>query len=298
VRASSAQPRGIRPGRRALLSLSCLALSLAAAIAAWPVLEPRLETAAAEAGRGQPVLLVAAGLLFAATTASCGVVWHYALRREGAPIGRVDACARYGVGSLVNSFAPAKAGDVVRVGLLLQALPRGRRAGIARCFATVQGARIVVLACLVLAAALPWTLAAVAVVALLGCCLWLFGRGARTLLELAVLSPAAKVTAAACLLTAVHAPSPLHAAFAVVPALELAALLPLTPGNVGVASTAVAMALHARGMAMPEAVSAGIVLHAVETAAGICFGTAAALTVAGRARGLRAMRAAEPSLAT
>jgi len=33
---------------------------------------------------------------------------------------------------------------------------------------------------------------------------------------------------------------------------------------------------------MPEAVSAGIVLHAVETAAGICFGAASAMTLLGR----------------
>jgi hypothetical protein len=73
---------------------------------------------------------------------------------------------------------------------------------------------------------------------------------------------------------ALNVPSPIRAALAVVPALELAALLPLTPANIGLASAA---ALHARGLATPEALQVGMVLHVVETAAGIAYGTVSAL---------------------
>jgi hypothetical protein len=78
-------------------------------------------------------------------------------------------------------------------------------------------------------------------------------------------------------LIALDAPLPIGAALAIVPALELAALLPLTPANIGLASAAAAVALHARGLPMSEAVQAGIVLHVVETAAGIAYGTVSAL---------------------
>lgn len=222
-----------------------------------------------------------AGVLFAAATASCGLVWHHSLSRAGGRLGRIDACARYGVGSLVNSFAPAKLGDVVRLGLLLEALPKGGRRRIGRCFVTVQGARTATLAALVIAAAAPGWLAAFAVLPLVGALV--LPRDARPLLALSLLAPAAKVAGVALVLGALDARSPLQTAVAVVPALELAAVLPLTPGNVGVASTAAAMALHAGGMPMPDAISAGIVVHGIETAAGVCYGTAATLIVA-RAR--------------
>ena len=52
--------------------------------------------------------------------------------------------------------------------------------------------------------------------------------------------------------------SPLAAAVLIIPALDLAGILPLTPGNVGVASAAVAFALTAHGVGSDVAVSAGI----------------------------------------
>jgi hypothetical protein len=94
---------------------------------------------------------------------------------------------------------------------------------------------------------------------------------------LSLASSLAKVAAVATVLTALNVPSPMRAALAVVPALELAALLPLTPANIGLASAAAAVALHTRGLATPEAVQAGIVLHVVETAAGIAYGTVSAV---------------------
>src|SRR5262245_51324958 len=108
----------IRLGRRALLSSLCLGLTVGLAVVSWPLLQPRLEAAASTAGEGNVLLLVPAGLLFATATICCALVWHHVLRRAGARIGHVDACTRYGTGSLVNSVAPAKLGDLVRIGLL------------------------------------------------------------------------------------------------------------------------------------------------------------------------------------
>lgn len=275
MRRSGAQPGGLRLGRRALLSFLCIAFAAGAAVLAWPSVEPRLEAAARAAGRADGRMLALAGLLFAAAPIGCGLVWQHAIGRAGGRLGGIDACARYGVGSLVNSFAPAHLGDVARTALLFEALPPGGRRRIVRCFGAIEAVRIATLGGLVLAATLPLEvtpLALVPLAAILG-----ISRPAFRLALLALVSPLVKVAAVATVLAALDAPAPVLAAVAVVPALELAALVPLTPGNVGVASAAAAVALHARGLASAEAVQAGIVLHALETGAGIVFGTASAL---------------------
>lgn len=264
-----------RLGRRALLSLSGLAVAIAAGIAAWPIIQPPLSEAAKAAARGDARVLVLAGLLFAAVPAGCGLMWQHAIRRAGGRLGRVDACARYGVGSLINSFAPAHLGDVARTALLLKALPPGGRRRIVTCFGAIQATRIATLGGLALAATLPAELAALTFVplaAVLG--VW---RSASRLVMLSLASSLAKVAAVATVLVALDVPSPIRAAVAVVPALELAALLPLTPANIGLASAAAAVALHACGLATSEAVQAGIVIHVVETAAGVAYGTVSAL---------------------
>ena len=58
----------------------------------------------------------------------------------------------------------------------------------------------------------------------------------------------------------------------IVPALDVAGTVPLTPGNVGITSGAVAVALQAHGISFTQALAAGIAFHAVETAVGIAFG--------------------------
>jgi predicted membrane-bound spermidine synthase len=70
------------------------------------------------------------------------------------------------------------------------------------------------------------------------------------------------------------------AALLVVPALELSGAMPLTPGNVGLTSGAVAMALRAHGVGLTTALTTGIAFHAVETVAGIVFGLASLLFLA------------------
>ena len=102
-------------------------------------------------------------------------------------------------------------------------------------------------------------------------------RKEAVLIALAILGPATKAAAVAVGLLALGLPEPLAAALAIVPALELAALLPLTPANVGAASAAISVVLHARGVPLADAVPASIVLHGVETAAGVLFGAGSAV---------------------
>jgi len=278
---SGAQP--VRSGRRALLSTFLLGSSLLVALLLWPTLRPRLEDALSEARGANTSLLVAAGILFAAAPAGCGLLWQAVLGRVGSPLTRLDACSRYGVGSLVNTLAPAHIGDVVRTALLCESVPGRSCRSLALCFGGVQLARACALAALALASILPpagMPALAFALVALLT----LLGRRHRVIVTLSLLGPAAKVAAVALVLVAVGAPSAVRSAFAVVPALELAALLPLTPGNIGVASAAAAIALRQQGVPMDEAVAAAIVLHAVETAAGLIFGIGSTLLFLTRQR--------------
>ena len=94
-----------------------------------------------------------------------------------------------------------------------------------------------------------------------------------------VLSQGAKLAAAASVAAALAVPHPFVAALVIVPTLQLATTFPLTPGNVGVASGAVALALQSRGVPVTQAIATGIAFHAVETIVGIAFGTAGTLAV-------------------
>jgi hypothetical protein len=62
------------------------------------------------------------------------------------------------------------------------------------------------------------------------------------------------------------------AAIIILPALDLAGLFPVTPGNVGLTSGAIAVALEAHGIAFHSGLAAGIAFHAVETGVGLLFG--------------------------
>ena len=296
--ASGAKPARSGHRRQVLLSVACLALAVVATIALWPQLGPAVAHAAEGLARIRPELLVLSGALFAAATMFCGLAWRDAILRAGGEIGRVDACARYGVGSFVNSVAPAHLGDLVRAVLLLEKLPAGGRRRIVPWFGVIQGARLAALAALAIAAALPGLLIVLALAIPVALLVVARSRGTAQLVCLSFLSPLAKAAAIAVVLVGLDVGSPLDA-LAVVPALELAALLPLTPGNVGVAGAAASGALLAQGLPMSTAVQAGLVLHAVETAAGLTYGTASALAwlaglrpVRGTARGWRGLRSA------
>jgi hypothetical protein len=57
-------------------------------------------------------------------------------------------------------------------------------------------------------------------------------------------------------------------------------VLPLTPGNLGIASGTVAVALRSEGVELTRALTTGIALHAIESIVSIVFGAGGALVLA------------------
>jgi hypothetical protein len=70
---------------------------------------------------------------------------------------------------------------------------------------------------------------------------------------------------------------PLAGALLVVPAVDFAATLPLTPGNAGFSSAAAAFALQSHGAGAAVALSAGLALAGVETVTALVAGSASSL---------------------
>jgi uncharacterized membrane protein YbhN (UPF0104 family) len=288
-------------------SLAGLAV-LAAVVATPPILGSRLGAALDGVSGASPGWLWTAGAGFLAALLASSCAWRAAAAAAGGTLAPGDAAARYAVGSLVNSLTPAKLGDAVRVALFSRAIG-GPDALLTAggVFAAMGAARCLTLAALVVATsasgALPlWPVfVLIAVVAGLGLLAYverndrrhrfahLFDalaalerspRAAAVVLGWTAASTLAKLCATAAICSALGLPHPMLAALVIVPALDLANVLPLTPGNLGVASGAVAVALQTRGIGMTDALAAGIALHAVETIAGMSAGAAGALYLA------------------
>jgi uncharacterized membrane protein YbhN (UPF0104 family) len=203
-----------------------------------------------------------AAAAFGAGLVLSGCAWRAATHLPD----RVDACARYGVGSLVNSLAPAHAGDAVRLALFAKASPDSRLLTAGKALAGVGIARLLCTGVLLLATLKPVALLLLFVVPLLG-----------RVPAWVTAATVARVGAAAAVAAAVGIPSPLLIALLVVPAIDLAGLIPITPGNIGLKSGAIALALQAQGVDVTTALSTGIAFHAVETLVGISFGSASSL---------------------
>ena len=203
-----------------------------------------------------------AAAAFGAGLVLSGCAWRAATHLPD----RVDACARYGVGSLVNSLAPAHAGDAVRLALFAKASPDSRLLTAGKALAGVGIARLACTGVLLLATLKPVALLLLFVVPVLG-----------RVPAWVTAATVARVGAAAAVAAAVGIPSPLLIALLVVPAIDLAGLVPITPGNIGLKSGAIALALQAQGVDVTTALSTGIAFHAVETLVGISFGSASAL---------------------
>ncbi|HZR94634.1 MAG TPA: lysylphosphatidylglycerol synthase domain-containing protein [Gaiellaceae bacterium] len=249
---------------------------------------------------GRAPELAAAAACYAAAFVCCAGSWrallpHVRLR---------DALPRYGVGSLANTLLPARAGDAVRVGLFARIVPGGALA-VVGAVAVAGTARWLALTPFGIAGTLDSHLPRVAllggaaivlplplayVLARRGCV-----RAARILLPLRAARTgglcavagwslgivAARVVAATAVGQAFGLRHPLAAALLVVPALEVAGIVPLTPANVGVAGGAAALAFHAHGAEMKTALAAGLTLHAVETATAVVIGAASAVRLVG-----------------
>ena len=213
--------------------------------------------------------------------------------------------ARYGVGSLVNTLVPFRAGDAVRIGLFCRALPTEKPLWTTGgAFAALGAARAVVLGALVVAGYLSGAVPIWPLLIAVGLVAAAVGRRDRLpqeqraparRLPLArrpsrsappASSPGSRSRPAAASSPrppsrgALDLPHPLAAAIVIIPALDVAGLIPLTPGNLGITSAAIAVALQAQGTSFTNGLAAGIAFHAVETAVGLMFGIASLVWMA------------------
>jgi uncharacterized membrane protein YbhN (UPF0104 family) len=292
------------------LAVTAVPLALLVVVAATPQLLGRqLAHAAGTLGDASPGWLWLAVALFLVSLLCTVCSWRSAIGATGARIGRFDAAARYGVGCLVNSFAPSSLGEAARVALLAQKVdgPNGfwSVGGAAASVAVLRGVTLcgLILAAALLTDAVPlWPIAAICggavTAATVAYALWrrhphgrlghfvgAFAalvrspRATAAVLGWSLASQAARLFAAAAVAAALSVPHPLLAAVVIMPMLQLATMLPLTPGNIGVASGAVALALQARGVEVSQALATGLAYHAAETLVGISFGVAGTLAV-------------------
>ena len=283
----------------ALLGLLCTSPSL---------LGGRVGDAVQGLEAARPAWLWLAALAFAGTSACGALAWRAALLAGGTRLRASDATARYCVGSGVNAVAPAHLGSALRVALFGRVTNGGCWA-VGGAAAAVGVTRVVWLGGLIAAGCasgvLPaWPLVAIAAIVAAAAAAATLSRRVRLPLRVqqalgalqglarsprdlaivagwALAGAVVKIAAAAAVVAALGIDNPLRAALVVVPAVELAAVLPITPGNVGVASAAVAFALGAQGVASDLALSAGVAFGAVELLAGMAVGVAGALALSG-----------------
>jgi uncharacterized membrane protein YbhN (UPF0104 family) len=265
-----------------------------------------IRAALADLRGADPGWLVAAGAAFLTASLCSAGAWHRGLRACGAKLGRTEVTQRYAAGSLANTLAPANAGEVVRVALLSRAMgSEGAVFAVLGVSAVVAVVRATVILTLFVATAASSVSMgrvglAAGVLALAACGLFLARRrlsgkvrhlldvvrglvaeplAAVELVAWVVACTGATILASACVGAALGVPHALAAALVIVPAIEVAKLLPITPGNVGLTSAAVAIALHAHGVPLESAVTVGITLHAVETVVGLSFGVAGTVSL-------------------
>jgi uncharacterized membrane protein YbhN (UPF0104 family) len=283
---------------RTRLALAGVSTLVVAAVAATPqLLGSQVGSAFERLDDARPAWIWVAGLLVVATLAAWAQAWRSVIRSCGGDVGRVDAVGRYAIGSAVNTLAPARLGDVVRIALFARRLEHPERAWTtAGAYTTIGAARTLAVALLVVVGyalgALPlWPVLAAAVCAGITVLVAAVARrrnpqtrfahffdayrelGRRPrevtpLLAWTVLATAARVGAVAAIVSSLGVHRSLGAALLIVPALDAASLLPLTPGNIGVASGAVVVALHGYGIGAETALTISIGLHAVEAVAG------------------------------
>jgi uncharacterized membrane protein YbhN (UPF0104 family) len=298
--------------RRGLAGCALL-LAAVAVLATRPgLLGHQVRDAVTSIEDAQPIWLWAAAFGFVAALLGSSLAWRAALTLCGGRLTPSDAAARYSVGSLVNGLSPARVGEAVRVALFARALDGDDRAWrMGGVFCVVTALRALVFAIVVVTAAavgavplwpvlvLSGLVGAAAIVASVSRnrtprthvahlldAFRAIGRKPRVGLRIAgwiALSTAARFAGATAIAAALGVHSPVTAALIIVPTLDLAGLIPLS-GNVGITSGAVTVALQAHGVGVERALATGLAFHAVETGAGIAFGTAGALFLGGRRR--------------
>lgn len=312
--------------RKRHLALFAGSIAALVAIAATPqLLGDRVADGIDGLGAAEAGWLWLAGLAFGASLLCSASGWASALTRCGGTTTRPDSAARYCTGSLVNAVAPARIGTAVRFALFARVLPNEGRLWTAGGIATSLGAVRMLWLALVLALGsasgqLPrWPIALLLLGVLIAAAVaWrardtrpgtrfahaldafrVLGRCPRAAAQIAGwigLAMGLRLTAATGVAAAFGIENPLVAALLIIPALDLAGLLPLTPGNVGVASAAVAFALTAHGAGSDVALSAGIAFGVVETLTTVVLGCGSLLYFAGCRTDARRWRTAAVSV--
>jgi uncharacterized membrane protein YbhN (UPF0104 family) len=267
-----------------------------------------LSTAVNDLAGVRPAWIVAAASMFALGLLASAGAWRVGLRACGSSTGITQISARYAIGSLVNSIAPAHLGGALRLGLLSRTLPGNdrlwRAGGVA---ASVAAARTLVLAALIVPAATvgrvpiwPAPLLALGVLVALGIGTRLSARTAGrignllqifrsmassprqgvALFSLVGCSCLTRIAAAVAIAMALGVPNPIWVAVVLLAAMALAGLLPLTPGNFGAGAGAATLALHGTGVGLGVSLALGVAFQAVETFAGVTLGLAGAAVLA------------------
>jgi len=295
------------PCRWKLAAGGAVALVLAALAAIF--LPGTIAEAAAKLEAADRGWLILAVTCFVASALASAGIWHEGMGAAGRRSSLGDAWARYTVGSLVNSFAPARLGELVRIGLFAQTLPEEGRAwatggGVAAIVAARSVALGAVLCIAVALGAVPlWVVGALLAIGAAGVLVTLAARHrisqarvdrllaafrslghdpwrAARLVAWGLAAAGMRVIALAATAAALGVPSAFLVALILLPALDLAGLVSITPGNVGISTGMTAVALASHGVGLSLGLSAGIAVHATETAVGICLGLTGALALA------------------
>src|SRR5882757_9284842 len=141
-----------RIGRRGIAAACLTLLALLIAVATPQTLGTRVAESFHALSSASPTWLWLAGTGFAISVLAAAGSWRCAIGLCGGRLSVTDACARYGVGSLVNTLVPFRAGDAVRIGLFSRTLPSEKRLWTTGgAFAALGAARAVVLGALVVA---------------------------------------------------------------------------------------------------------------------------------------------------
>jgi uncharacterized membrane protein YbhN (UPF0104 family) len=295
---------------RLYVRLLLYALPTAALVLAPLRAGPRLDRAVTDASAAQQDWVVLATACFLSAALASAAAWRSALTACNGTIGFLDTASRYAVGCLVNTFVPVRLGDAVRVGLLSRAFEERSRVltttGVLAFLGVARAAALMLLLLpavawgflsgrmLAFPAALVVAAAAVVFIARRRMEEWfatalldafrVIGRSPASSARVVgwlFLSSAARLGAAAASAAALGVSRPVAAAAIIVPALEISNLVPLTPGNVGITSGVVALALKAQGVDTATALAVGITFHALETIVGVAFGVTGTVKVFG-----------------
>ncbi len=245
--------------------------------------------------------LAVTGVLMAASIAGSALAWRAVLRACGVSCSPVDAVARYGIGSLANAVLPTRIGGVLRIALFSRLVHREGAVWTTGGAAAVAGiARSLWMGVLVAIASTTGVLPAwpAFVLAGVGCigivvalvalrtrhraralhvldafrALYAQPRAAGSVMLCVGAAIGARVAAASALAMAFGVDRPLAAGLLAVAAMELAAILPVSPGGAGMAGGAVAFAFTAHGVAGGVAVSAGMAFAAAEATTAVVVG--------------------------